>query len=461
MSSNWTETGYDVEWNSIASSQNGLLLYACVTNGRVYKSINYGVTWDVINDLNNIINTNLNWSDIATSSDGTKIFGFVSNGFIYISTDSGNSWNEKHTATDWRGIASSIDGIKLCACAYNDKLHLSDDGGNTWYSIDGNKHFLSICCSFDGNYIYLTEEAGHIITVANRNTPFLNSNITESWSSITCNNTGSKVYASSNIGYIYISTNNGQTFTQLINLSATKSWTCINTSNFGDGRYIAACANNDQIYLSNDYGESWSIKEQVRTWKTIAISSEGTIINAGVNTGNIYNSTNGGISCYLYDTKILIFKDNQEIEEKIQKLKINDIVVTTEGYKKIIYIGNNYIKNINNVKCVPKNIIAENKPNDDLYITNGHSLLFENIDIYKNNNYNEIIYKNINNVNNYKKILASDCNLCIIALQLKNNRYYHLTLENSDIYNSYAIYSNNILSETMSIHYTQHMNDLF
>jgi photosystem II stability/assembly factor-like uncharacterized protein len=463
----WTQTAYDVNWNAIAASSSGQISYACVTVGRMYKSTDYGVTWTVVTDANNNINTDLNWSDVAMSSDGTKIFGCVATlgttgGYIYRSIDSGVSWTPEHVPTDWRGIASSNDGVKLCACAYQDKIHISDNGGDTWEEIDGSKKYLSICCSSDGNYIHATEEGRHIVTIVGRTTPERNSNIQANWSSITCNSAGTTVYASVNPGFLYKSIDNGLNFTELpiSTPDVSKQWTCINTSNFANGEYIAACTNNDVIYLSNDFGATWTPRESVRTWKTIALSANGEIINAGVNTGFIYNSTNGGISCYFYDTNILIYRNNEEIEEKIQNLKINDIVITTEGHKKIIYIGHYWAFNTNNIKCIKKDILGDNKPNKDLYITHGHSLLFENIDEYKNENYDEKIYKDNNNIKNYKKILSTDCNLCCDVSHIDNLNYYHLTLENDDIWNSYAIYANNILSETMSIHYTLHQKDL-
>jgi photosystem II stability/assembly factor-like uncharacterized protein len=458
----WTQTAYDVNWNAIAASQSGQISYACVTVGRMYKSTDYGVTWTVVTDANNNINTDLNWSDVAMSSDGTKIFGCVSGGFIYISIDSGANWAQKHVVSGWRGIASSNDGVLLCACAYNDKIHISNDGGLTWPQLNGNRNFLSICCSSTGDRIYATEERGHIVRIVGRTAPEINNNITGNWSSVTCNSTGTIVYASVNPGFLYKSTDGGVNFTVLpISIpDVSKQWTCINTSNFGDGQYIAACANNDVIYLSSDSGTTWVQRESARTWKTIELSANGEIINAGVNTGYIYNSTNGGTSCYFNDTNILIYRNNEEIEEKIQNLKINDIVITTEGHKKIIYIGHYWAFNTNNIKCIKKDILGDNKPNKDLYITHGHSLLFENIDEYKNENYDEKIYKDNNNIKNYKKILSTDCNVCDDVLKLDNLNYYHLTLENDDIWNSYAIYANNILSETMSIHYTLHQKDL-
>ncbi len=458
----WTQTGVNVNWNALAISQSGQISYACVTVGRMYKSTNYGVTWTLINDANNNINTNMNWSDIAISSDGSKIFACVSNGYIYVSTNSGASWAPKDSIRDWRCIAVSNDGVKLCACPYNGKPHVSNDGGNTWSQLDGNRKFLSVCCSADGNYIYMSEENGHIVRIQNRSEPLNNGNIQGSWSSITCNSDGSKVYACMNPGNLYISTNYGVTFTILPISSpdVTKQWTCINTSNFGNGQYIAACANNDLIYLSNDSGTTWTPRESPRTWKAIEISVNGQYVNAAVNTGYIYNSTNSGVSCYFYDTTILIYKNNKEIEEKIQNLKINDLVVTTEGYKKIQYIGHYWAFNLDKIKCVKQNILGENKPNKDLYITDGHSLLFEDIDQYKNEKYDENIYKKINNIKNYKKILGIHCNICGSVNKLDNLNYYHIALENNDIHNAYAIYANNILSETMSINYTLKQKDL-
>ncbi len=451
----WTQTGFNLSWNALATSSSGQISFACVTAGRMYKSIDYGISWNLIVDTNNNINTNLNWSDIAISSDGTKIFGCVgTNGYIYVSIDSGVSWNATHTPDDWRGICSSNDGLKLAACAYNGKVHLSDDGGLTWNTVDGNRHFLSICCNINGNVISATEENGHIVTILNRGQNFYNSDITGLWSSITCNSDGSKIYASVNPGYLFISIDNGTTFTQLSQLP-TYQWTCINTSNFGNGQYIAACINNGNIYISQDYGQSWVIHESARTWKTIEISSDGQIVNAGVNTGYIYNSTDGGISCICHNTEILMGTGETKY---VQLLKIGDELQTTEGLRKILFIGYNATYRTNLFKIIPKNGYKPNIPSKDLCLSIGHSLLFNNEDIEKfkkqdlncSSFYNECNTK----IDNLNKLLIIDCNLEKDAIFDETDTkifYYHIVLEhNGNINKQYGIYANNMLIETMS-----------
>ena len=455
--SSWTQTSISSNWNAIANSSSGQYSYAVLNLGRVYKSIDKGLNWFLINDTNNNINTDLNWSDISCSSDGTKVFGCVYGDYIYVSTDSGNSWTPRHVVSDWTGIASDNDGIKLCACAYNDKVHISNDGGLTWTTIDGNKNYLSTCTSSDRNYIFSTEETGHIITMDLIAIPvnIYNSNIRRNWSSITCNSDGSIIIASTGLltdGYLYISTDLGVTFTQITTsiVNTALDWTCINTSNFGNGQYISGTVNDGGIYVSLDYGVNWTLSESLPiTWKTTSISSDGQIINAAVNNGYIYNTQNG-TACFCYDTNILIFKDNIELYEKIQNLKIGELIKTYKnGYIELTNISYSIFENDKSIYQICKISGLENQT-EDLFLTGGHSLL---VDIVNYNQQKEILkYRQLESCKIEDKYLLMACCLDSCEKIDNNNKYklYHLVLKNDNHNGQYGIYSNGLLSESMS-----------
>jgi surface protein len=172
-------------------------------------------------------------------------------------------------------------------------------------------------------------------------------------------------------------------------------------------------------------------------------------------------SINGdALLCFIKNTMITILKDNVEIEMEIQNLKKNDLVkISTGEYKKIFYIGQQKIditKNLKNIRIIKKNTINNNLPYKDLLLTSGHSVLFKNLK-YINKNYINTIYDN--NINGYYKITASDCSLFdVVKLKdikniIENDSVvcYHIALENDDLEGQYGIYSNGMLSETMSI----------
>lgn len=71
-----------------------------------------------------------------------------------------------------------------------------------------------------------------------------------------------------------------------------KSWSCIKSS--ADGSRLAACVYGGQIYTSSDGGISWIPRESDRYWSYITMNTTGTRILATVENGKIYESTNSG-----------------------------------------------------------------------------------------------------------------------------------------------------------------------
>ena len=102
-----------------------------------------------------------------------------------------------------------------------------------------------------------------------------------------------------------------------------------------------------------------------------------------------------------------------------------------------------------------KNTFKQNVPNKDLFVVSGHSFLFKNFN-YTNDYFTFNIYDN--NIEPYYKIMAAHCSLCDQATS--NDlcgktliKYYHFSLESENEDSQYGIYSNGMLSETMSISY--------
>jgi hypothetical protein len=63
--------------------------------------------------------------------------------------------------------------------------------------------------------------------------------------------------------------------------------------NVGSGGVISFAGDSGgQIYTSNDSGVSWTARESVRNWVSIAMSADGTKLAAAVNNGYIYTSVN-------------------------------------------------------------------------------------------------------------------------------------------------------------------------
>jgi hypothetical protein len=218
--------------------------------------------------------------------------------------------------------------------------------------------------------------------------------------------------------------------------------------------------------------------DQYPVWISISLNSYNTnnydTIYVGTSVEFMYYSYNSGItfntsfiSCFLENTKIKILKDDKIVEEYICNLKINDDVIISNGdTRKIIFIGYNYIHkhNIKNIAKIKKHKISDNCPNDDLYLITGHSLLFKSIpEEFKNEYYDKSIY-NTTVYDDYKKIITLHTNIyetpSLDELNIIDDKikYYHLSLENENLDEHYGIYSNNLLTETMTINYISKSN---
>lgn len=178
------------------------------------------------------------------------------------------------------------------------------------------------------------------------------------------------------------------------------------------------------------------------------------VVNADVtnplnpNYYNVTAQTQLTIACFCEGTEILC--DNNEYE-KIENLKIGTkIQVYKNESKKIIHIyKNTYKNNKDELHRIFKICNYENQTKD-LFLTGGHSILVSDLtenEIKRTNKYwNEMMKIE-------DKYLLLSC-VNEKAKKIENNEIYnvyHIVLENDDENGQYGIYSNGVLSETMSI----------
>ncbi len=108
------------------------------------------------------------------------------------------------------------------------------------------------------------------------------------------NTIGDKIAAVVNGGYIYISNDYGTSWTELTS-SGIKAWNSIAINS--TGKILAATVSSGYIYTSNDYGVTWTprVTDAVRSWLSICINSTGDKLAAcGFDIKYIYLSSNSG-----------------------------------------------------------------------------------------------------------------------------------------------------------------------
>ncbi|HUV81310.1 MAG TPA: hypothetical protein VMW21_02205 [Patescibacteria group bacterium] len=112
------------------------------------------------------------------------------------------------------------------------------------------------------------------------------------WKGITVSSDGMIQTAVVHDGFIYVSTDYGGTWTQK---DAVRGWRHVAMSS--DGKIQTAVDNDGYIYVSTNYGNTWAPKASVQKWYSVAISSDGRIQTAVIGsdgTGLIWGSTDHG-----------------------------------------------------------------------------------------------------------------------------------------------------------------------
>lgn len=135
MSQNWI----DIEISGDGKKVYGI--YKEIDKYYIVKSINNGLSWDIINVFDN--NTELidyDWKQIVTNLYGTKVFIIAEDyGGIWRSFDSGTNWSKGMGEvtvigdSSWNSITCSLDGLKVAVWDTTNKiLRFSENGGADW-----------------------------------------------------------------------------------------------------------------------------------------------------------------------------------------------------------------------------------------------------------------------------------------------------------------------------------------
>jgi hypothetical protein len=85
--------------------------------------------------------------------------------------------------------------------------------------------------------------------------------------------------------------NNGAFYTDVAPIS---DWTSVAVST--DGSTIAATVAQGQIWVSTDGGVTWSPRDSIRNWYTVVMSASGEYFFAADNGGRVYRSTDSGVN---------------------------------------------------------------------------------------------------------------------------------------------------------------------
>jgi len=280
-------------WTGVALSSSGQYALACAygvnTNGSIWLSTNYGITWT----RSIAANVTYYWTGIAVSSSGQYGLACSSlanlpngNGSIWTSSNYGVTWtrntaNSINTTSDWQAVALSSSGQYGLGCALitggNGSIWRSINYGVTWTrntSAQTNLDWQGVALSSSGQY------------------------------ALACPGRDTFTAGVVNSGRIWRSTDYGLTWAQNTSANTSSNWQSVALSS--SGQYALACASSQNsggsIWYSSNYGVTWTKNTSANTlsdWLSVALSSSGqyALASAGpTNNGSIWYSSNYGVT---------------------------------------------------------------------------------------------------------------------------------------------------------------------
>lgn len=272
--SSWAEAEVAAEsdqcWSAVSLSSTGQYQLATEDSGYIYMTSEYGEIWVPSNDAPSDA-----WTSVASSSTGQYTIATVSDGPVYLGTIAIPSDTSSPTSKP----------TVITSDAYTWEVVISED--LTWSAVasDTTGQYLVACAAYDG--IYLTTDGGLSWTASSVTvtTDFY-------WVSVASSSDGSIVAASAlDDGYVIVSSDYGSTWNQN---SGEGEWISVAIS--GSGSLIAAAEYYGGIYLSIDYGVTWSITAAPEPlyWTSVSMSSESSYMLGTCVDGYVYTSTDSG-----------------------------------------------------------------------------------------------------------------------------------------------------------------------
>jgi hypothetical protein len=265
------------------------------TNYRVATSNNFGNNWSIIRTYY-FASTGGAFAYIAISANGQYQSYYASinnsNGSIYYSSNYGVTWTQSSigfSSSQAQGISMNASGQYQTAITNNSYIYYSTNYGVNWtQSSSSTGNWTSIAINSSGQYQTATANVGNIYYSTNYGVNWTQaSSLSGAWNSLAMSASGQYQSAAINNSYIYYSMNYGLNWTQ--SSSSTAGWTSVTMS--ANGQLQIAAASSSIVYVSKDYGITWSsITVSTGTVSNIAMSANGQYL-VGTNATTLRLST--------------------------------------------------------------------------------------------------------------------------------------------------------------------------
>lgn len=265
----------------ITYSGNGSVLVAACNTNQIQGSTDNGTTWSAY--ANSDTRT---WEKVAVSDTGQYMHAVdQSAAYMQLTSDSGATWtNSLNPVDNWGATAMSSNGAIRIALGYPGNIFLSSNYGSTWDQRAialGEKYWRSACMSDGGTNCYAVVSATDSIYASSDSGvtwAALTNAGTGAYMQVACNSTGSQVLACMETGGskgLRKSTDFGASWNTLISDIGISR-----VSMSSSGAVILASGTNGMLYLSTDYGSSFTPQEKVylssSNWTGVEVSKDGT-----------------------------------------------------------------------------------------------------------------------------------------------------------------------------------------
>ncbi len=305
----WFDVTTDIlanqKWLAVSISTTGRYQVAIEELGGIYVSRDFGTTWTVKINIGEASSNSVSMStsgQYQTASNGRN---------IYISNDHGESWNSVYNFGDTKVFVSvSLNGQYQNIISAGDSLYQSRDYGLTWVRFTDEYSELynsiqmfptcDVAMSYNGNYqtivsenIYTSSDYGFTWNTVDLN-PGVDSDWDDrNWISVAMSSEGKYQTALEDVGEIYVSDDFGTTWTKKNNqVIRDKQWRSVAMS--ANGRFQTALAKNGGVFVTIDHGDTWSLSVETifgdRTWQGNSVSANAQYQTAVTYNGPIYVS---------------------------------------------------------------------------------------------------------------------------------------------------------------------------
>lgn len=255
--------------NYAASNHDGSVMVVAIPSGYIYRSTDYGINWDQLNQHDAKIWSAVTYSDpVWYVSTGDSEVAQSLNGSLYKSVDNLNSLTLIENAGEgvFTELASSNNGLQILVSSDYDALKQSIDGGINWNNLslplqmwnnisiakNANTKIVLSYVNTSGAY-FISSDSG--TTWQNTRVPFISG--THSIMKYSANGNILSSVSATGLGYIYMSYDDGESWYPQKYTSSTNS-NQVNDFYLSDnGKNIMILANNGQLFHSKDYGENW------------------------------------------------------------------------------------------------------------------------------------------------------------------------------------------------------------